>query len=199
MGIGDFADTQHRTSVLHLLHIENQEDITQEVFISEIVGMPVDTVKEELNCYEETLDELENRVQQIIDRTPYGETEEVAMPYWEKLWKAVDDGNNYNEFKLNSGNKPQQLDEVIPEQVVEDTAKMVSGETKTRSLPQSVLDAKGTPKEAKEIIKQDMPTYQVMHNQDLIKQATDEIAGNFDNELIIIKKHILAMQQELNK
>lgn len=130
------------------------------------------------------LDELENRVQQIIDRTPYGETEEVAMPYWEKLWKAVDDGNNYNKFKLNSGNKPQQLDEVIPEQVVEDTAKMVSGETKTRSLPQSVLEAKGTPKEVKEIIKQDMPTYQVMHNQDLIKQATDEITGNFDNELI---------------
>ena len=78
----------------------------------------------------------------------------------------------------------KQLDEVIPEQVVEDTAKMVSGETKTRSLPQSVLEAKGTPKEVKEIIKQDMPTYQVMHNQDLIKQATDEIAGNFDNELI---------------
>ena len=69
------------------------------------------------------LDELENRVQQIIDRTPYGETEEVAMPYWEKLWKAVDDGNNYNEFKLNSGKKPQQHDEVIPKQVVEDTAK----------------------------------------------------------------------------
>ena len=45
------------------------------------------------------------------------------MPYWEKLWKAVDDGNNYNEFKLNSGKKPQQLDEVIPEQVVDDTAK----------------------------------------------------------------------------
>ena len=76
------------------------------------------------------------------------------------------------------------VDDVIPEQVVEDTAKIVSGETKTRSLPQSVLEAKGTPKEVKEIIKQDIPTYQVMHNQDLIKQATDEIAGNFDNELI---------------
>ena len=254
------------------------------------------------------LDDLQNRVQQIIDRTPYGETEEVSMPYWEKFIKAVDDGYNYNEFKLNRGNKPQQLeqvvpqtpdgykrlyrgltqeydpkydrakldnvnnyeswtdnydlaeaygdnvyyidvpensiakdiidenpksmtygdrnllyendkpvgiknksgkeyllytgheeypnikynkinkpqqlDEVIPEQVAEDTVEMVSGETKTRSLPQSVLEAKGTPKEVKEIIKQDKPTYQVMHNQDLIKQATDEIAGNFDNELI---------------
>lgn len=117
------------------------------------------------------LDDLQNRVQQIIDRTPYGETEEVAMPYWEKFIKAVDDGYNYNEFKLNRGNKPQQF-----EQVADDI--------KTRSLPQSVLEAKGTPKEVKEIIKQDMPTYQVLHNQDLIKQATDEIAGNFDNELI---------------
>ena len=117
------------------------------------------------------LDGLEKRVQEIVDRTPYGEKEEVAMPYWEKLWKAVDDGYNYNEFKLNRGNKPQQLDEVV-------------GDIKTRLLPQSVLEAKGTPKEVKEIIKQDMPTYQVMHNQDLIKQATDEIAGNFDNELI---------------
>ena len=102
--------------------------------------------------------------------------------------------NEYIERNFNTNDKritnaienisPQQLDEVIPEQVAEDTAKMVSGETKTRSLPQSVLEAKGTPKEVKEIIKQDMPTYQVLHNQDLIKQATDEIAGNFDNELI---------------
>ena len=69
------------------------------------------------------LDDLQNRVQQIIDRTPYGETEEVAMPYWEKFIKAVDDGYNYNEFKLNRGKKPQQFDKVIPEQVVEDTAK----------------------------------------------------------------------------
>lgn len=69
------------------------------------------------------LDGLEKRVQEIVDRTPYGETEEVAMPYWEKLWKAVDDGYNYNEFKLNRGNKPQQLNKAIPEQVVEDTAK----------------------------------------------------------------------------
>ena len=130
------------------------------------------------------LDELEKRVQEIVDRTPYSEEAEVATPYWEKLYQAVNDADDYNEFKLNRGKKPQKLDDVIPEQVVEDTAKMVSGETKTRSLPQSVLEAKGTPKEVKDIIKQDMPTYQVLHNQDLIKQATDEIAGNFDNELI---------------
>lgn len=79
------------------------------------------------------LDDLQNRVQQIIDRTPYGETEEVNMPYWKKFWKAVDDGYNYNEFKLNRGNKPQQLDDVIPEQVVEDTAK-----TKERSFVDTI-------------------------------------------------------------
>lgn len=90
----------------------------------------------------------------------------------------------YRPQKIAGESVPQQLDDVIPEQVAEDTAKMISGETKTRSLPQSVLEAKGTPKEVKEIIKQDMPTYQVMHNQDLIKQATDEIASNFDDELI---------------
>lgn len=77
-------------------------------------------------------------------------------------------------------NKPiQQIDEVIPEQVIQPT-----GETKLRSLPQSVLEAKGTPKEVKEIIKQDMPTYQVLHNKDLTAQASDELAGNFDNELV---------------
>lgn len=65
--------------------------------------------------------DLENRVQQIVDKTPYGNEAEVATPYWEKFWKAVDDGYNYNEFKLNRGKKaPQQLDDVVPEQVTSD-------------------------------------------------------------------------------
>lgn len=79
---------------------------------------------------------------------------------------------------------PQQLDEVIPEQVVEATPEQVTGDIKKRSLQQSVLEAKGTPKEVKEIIKKDMPTYEVMHNKDLIAQATKELEGNFDNELV---------------
>lgn len=87
--------------------------------------------------------------------------------------------------------QPQQLaldfnkvDDVIPEQVVEATPEQVSSDIKKRSLQQSVLEAKGTPKEVKEIIKEDMPTYEVMHNKDLIKQATQELEGNFDNELV---------------
>ena len=90
----------------------------------------------------------------------------------------------YPNIKYNKINKPQQLDEVIPEQVVEDTAKIVSGETKTRSLPQSVLEAKGAPKEVKEIIKENPATYEVLKNKDLTAQASKELAGNFDNELI---------------
>lgn len=78
----------------------------------------------------------------------------------------------------------QQLDNLIPEQVVEATPEQVSGDIKKRSLQQSVLEAKGTPKEVKEIIKEDMPTYEVMHNKDLIAQATKELEGNFDNELV---------------
>lgn len=95
------------------------------------------------------------------------------------------------EVKAEVVEQPQQLsldfnkvDDVIPEQVVEATPEQVSGDIKKRSLQQSVLEAKGTPKEVKEIIKEDMPTYEVMHNKDLIKQATQELEGNFDNELV---------------
>ena len=240
------------------------------------------------------VNELENRVQKIIDNTPYGNENEVAMPYWEKLWKAVDEGHNYNDFKVNRGkvNQPieqptepaipkdyqrlyrglneeynpnydkSKLDNIngyeswtdnyelakaygdnvyyidvpkntIAKDIIDENpksmtygdrnliyendkpvgikgksgkeyllytwhddypnikynkAKTVSeqptGETKLRSLPQSVLEAKGTPKEVKEIIKQDMPTYQVLHNKDLTAQASNELAGNFDNELV---------------
>ena len=46
------------TLMKEFLHIE--ELVTPESFVAEMVDMPVETVKEELNCYEETLDGLEN-------------------------------------------------------------------------------------------------------------------------------------------
>ena len=102
--------------------------------------------------------------------------------------------NEYIERNFNTNDKritnaienisPQQLDDVIPEQVVKDTAKTVSSDIKTRSLPQSVLEAKGTPKEVKEIIKENPATYEVLKNKDLTAQASKELTGNFDNELI---------------
>ena len=42
------------------LHIEEVESVTPESFISEMVDMPVETIKEEMSCYEETLDVLED-------------------------------------------------------------------------------------------------------------------------------------------
>lgn len=69
-------------------------------------------------------------------------------------------------------------------QIAQPTPEQVTGDIKKRSLQQSVLEAKGTPKEVKEIIKEDMPTYEVMHNKDLVAQATKELEGNFDNELV---------------
>ena len=46
------------TLMKEFLHIE--EPITPESFIADMVDMPVDTIKEEMDCYEETLDGLEN-------------------------------------------------------------------------------------------------------------------------------------------
>ncbi|MGN1153584.1 MAG: hypothetical protein ACI4S3_06110 [Candidatus Gastranaerophilaceae bacterium] len=136
--------------------------------------------------------DLVKRVQDIVDRTPYGYEKEVAYPYWEKFWKAIDDGYSYNEFKANRGKAPKiNKKETTPTNIIDETIQQVEkvepqaiGETKLRLLPQSVLEAKGTPKEVKEIIKKDMPTYQVLHNEDIINQASNEIAGNFDNELV---------------
>lgn len=55
-------DKLHILEILmkEFLHIEETEVITPESFISEMVDMPVETVAEEMDCYEETLDSLEN-------------------------------------------------------------------------------------------------------------------------------------------
>ena len=42
------------------LHIEEIENVTPESFVAEMVDMPEEKVKEEMECYEETLDCLEN-------------------------------------------------------------------------------------------------------------------------------------------
>lgn len=110
------------------------------------------------------LSELENKVQKIVDRTPYGNEMEVAAPYWEKFYKAVGDSHNYNNFKMKTtGQLPDDL--------------------KKRSLEQSILKAEGTPKEIKEIIKKDAPTYEILKNEDVIAQAVNDVENNFQGEL----------------
>ena len=48
------------TLMREFLHIEETENVTPESFVAEMVDMPVETIKEEMNCYEETLDGLED-------------------------------------------------------------------------------------------------------------------------------------------
>ena len=48
------------TLMREFLHIEEAETITPETFVSDMVDMSVETVKEEMDFYEETLDGLEN-------------------------------------------------------------------------------------------------------------------------------------------
>lgn len=69
-----------------------------------------------------------------------------------------------------------------------------SDDIKTRSLSQSILNAKGTPTEIKEALSSNIPTYNVLHNKDLIKQANKEILENFGREQqnLLIKKDKLS-------
>lgn len=55
-------DKLHILEVLmkEYLHIEETKDVTPESFVAEMVDIPVDEVKEEMDCYEETLEGLEN-------------------------------------------------------------------------------------------------------------------------------------------
>lgn len=48
------------TLMKEFLHIEETENVTPESFVAEMVDMPAEKVKEEMDCYEETLDGLEN-------------------------------------------------------------------------------------------------------------------------------------------
>ena len=48
------------TLMNEFLHIEENENVTPESFVAEMVDMPVDTVKEEMDLYEDSLKDLEN-------------------------------------------------------------------------------------------------------------------------------------------
>lgn len=108
------------------------------------------------------IEEVETKIQDIINRSPYAESEEFAQSFWDKYAKAVDEAFTYNKAKYGT----------IPDEG-----------NKLRRLNQSVRNAKGTPEEVREIIKNNAPQYSVLHNKDLTEQAIKEIEGNFDNEL----------------
>lgn len=160
-------------------------------FGSELSDMQLGKIRKTLNKQEVYNGELKTNKQAIKDlleenATPdireYNGKKEYIMRYPNGSYITIN--KTKYDYAKHLQNKPQQLDDVIPEQVTQATPEQVSSDIKKRSLQQSVLEAKGTPKEVKEIIKEDMPTYEVMHNKDLIKQATQELEGNFDNELV---------------
>lgn len=65
---GSTKDKINISTKLHILetlmreffHIEETENVTPESFVAEMVDMPAEKVKKEMDCYEETLDGLEN-------------------------------------------------------------------------------------------------------------------------------------------
>ena len=66
--IGSTKDKANIVAKLHILetlmneflHIKETENVTPESFVSEMLDMPVETVKEEMDLYEESLKDLEN-------------------------------------------------------------------------------------------------------------------------------------------
>ena len=110
---------------LHIDEVEFSEEtetITPETFVSDMVDMPVDTVKEEMDLYEETLDVLENNTirdgSKLLDTAnrlsllamvAYSYKNDVDLDDWLEAYAAknntyhVDQSKNYshmvNDFK----------------------------------------------------------------------------------------------------
>lgn len=115
--------------------------------------------------------DLENRVQKVISDSPYPNEAEFAESFWDRYAKALDEGMKYNEVKFGTteanyfGGKVEQpswLD------------KYAGAETKKSKLPQTMRDRGTLPPEMEGIT----PEYQVLHNADLSKQATQLIEEN---------------------
>ena len=124
-----------------------------------------------------------NAVKPILDNKTVQQTAEL-------LTKEINLPKGLNPKAIARTQKPAQM----VQNTVKTEAKNIANPVKQKaieesqsniqSLAESVTKAKGTPKEVKEIIKNDLPTYEAMNNKDLISQATKEIEGNFDNELV---------------
>lgn len=131
--------------------------------------------------------------------------DELSEEFDEKLEQLVLRAREYNKYKANKSgvweeiteeeynalnNAVNDVTEDIPP-VVEDVAETVTpkttiegtGELTNRGLAESVANAEGTPKEVRQAIKNDMPQYRVLHNNELTEQAVKEVEADFNNEL----------------
>ena len=120
--------------------------------------------------------------------------DELSEEFDEKLNQLVTKANEYNEFKANKSGVWEEITEEeynalnnpvedVAEEVTPKTTIEGTGELKNRGLAESVVNAKGTPKEVRQAIRNDMPQYRVLHNNELTEQAIQEVEADFNNEL----------------
>lgn len=148
---------------------------------------------------ESFITQFEKDFNDIRTRVPDYEVEEFESRLGELMTKA----RQYNEFKTSRNYKPDieeiteaeynalnnPVDDVaedispIAEEVTPKTTIEGTGELTNRGLAESVASAKGTPKEVRQAIRNDMPQYRVLHNNELTEQAIQEVEANFNNEL----------------
>ena len=118
------------------------------------------------------LQDVENRIQNIIDKSPYANSEEFANSFWDKYAKTLDDAFNYNELKFgtNKNNYFGGEDIEAPDWL----NKYTKGEKKQSKLPNTMREKETLPPEFDSI----NPEYEVLHNVDLKNQAGQELSNN---------------------
>lgn len=131
---------------------------------------------------------LENRVQNAINKSSLSEDAEFVNTFWDKYAKALDDGMKYNELKYGTtesnifGGKVEQPAEPLPL------------ETKQSKLVQSMKEAGTLPDEFKSL----NPEYEVLHNTDLANQATQAINKNPNKVLGDLQQKVFNKDSELS-
>jgi hypothetical protein len=132
--------------------------------------------------------DLENRIQKVINDSPYPNETEFAESFWDKYAKALDEGMRYNELKNGTtrsntfGGKIEQPAEPLPI------------ETKQSQLPQSMKEAGTLPDEFKSL----NPEYEVLHNTDLANQATEAINKDPNKVLGDLQQKVFNKDSELS-
>lgn len=94
------------------LHINKNEDVSPETFISEMVDIPVDDVKEDLECYEETLNDLESNTirdgAKLLDKrnrmsllamVAYSYKHDIDLDKWMEKYASKNDTYFYDQKK----------------------------------------------------------------------------------------------------
>ena len=112
--------------------------------------------------------DIENKIQKIIDDSPYPNEAEFAESFWDRYAKALDDGMKYNEFRYGT------TENNIFGGKVEQPTTPLAPETRQSRLTQTMKDAGTLPEELQGIT----PEYQVLHNADIAEQATQAINEN---------------------